>query len=101
MFVVQSCDEPKPIKGLIGKSENDVRGKYGVPTDTSMFVLSDTLLEYRYGLLSIFPEYKEKEVKIKEEVWKGNNRTKVVWFALKDGKWEVVDNLQWGKNIRF
>ena len=49
------CNSEKKLnKKIIGKSENEIIEIYGIPMRENIFILSDTLFEYQYNLLSIY-----------------------------------------------
>lgn len=84
-----------------GLGPDQVISKFGKPDRTEIFILSDTMIEYRYGLLLAFPRYRDSSVEIMEMFWSSSSRSLAVWFTMHSGTWVVVDNLRWGKNIQF
>ena len=76
---------------LEGKSEEYILKKYGAPEYVHPFLLTDTVLEYRYGLLSRFPN--ERNIPIREKKFNAGNLTIFVWFYKKNDEWVVASSL--------
>jgi hypothetical protein len=66
--------------------------------DSTSFVLSDTLHEYQYHLLSYYPNPNGKNIQIKQYVWNKRNNKTIIWFHNVQGHWISFDNLIWNKN---
>jgi predicted small lipoprotein YifL len=92
--LVTACGkkEPYTLPDVEGKSEAFIEQKYGKSEYDYSFHLSDTLLEYRYGLLSKFPETKD-HIMIKEKKFTDEKLTIFIWFYEKNGQWIVATSL--------
>lgn len=91
------CDyEGKTSKRMLGKTDMEILERYGTPMYDTTFVLSEHLYPYQSRCLLIwYPDYKEKEVLIREISWEKRKKQMIVWFKEIDGKWIVIDNLKW------
>ncbi len=89
------------VSGIDGLSPEEIVAKYGPADRRETFPLSDTLLEYRYGLLEQFPHYRDTTVEIMEMFWNRSSPLFAVWFCRRGSEWVVVDNLRWSKRIQF
>ncbi len=83
--------DPYSLPELEGKSEEFILKEYGEPEYVQTVLLTDTLLEYRYGLLSRFPN--ERNILIREKEFNEGNLTIFVWFYKKDDEWVVASSL--------
>jgi hypothetical protein len=54
---------------LNGLNFEQVIARCGQPNRNNVFILTDTLLEYRYGLLNLFPQYRDSSIEIMEMLW--------------------------------
>jgi|GEM_PF-4151538 hypothetical protein len=100
VFIIFSCNrEPWENENLKGLTEKKVDIILGTSDASRIIVLSDKLYEYQYGLLAIFPNYKEKHIEIKEKIWGRKNKKTAVWFFQKDGDWIEIDNMTWNENF--
>ena len=86
---------------LNGLVPEQVIARYGQPNGRNVFILTDTLLEYRYGLLSIFPQYRDSSIEIMEMMWIDSSWTRAIWFRKDAERWKSVDNLWWARRIQF
>ena len=59
------------------------------------------MLEYRYGLIELYPQYRDSSVEVMEMLWSDSSRTLAVWFLRNADQWESVDNLRWAKRVQF
>ena len=97
-----SCEKKTPynLPKIEGKSFDFIIKEYGKPEYEYNFQLSDTLLEYRYGLLEKFPNLKDK-IEIKELKFERNNETIFIWFNKKKNQWIVVSGLVVPEGIKI
>ena len=87
---------------LNGLPEFQITEKFGNPDTVLTYVLSeDKIYEYRYNLVNLFPKYKDDRIEIKEMMWNKGSKKTIVWFHQKEGQWISVDNLTYGKDVRF
>jgi hypothetical protein len=95
--------ENKPVtkKNLFGLCESKIVELYGKPDSIKLFSVSDSLLEYQYNLLNIYPAFKTNKINIKELLWQKGDQKTVFWLANKNADWVVIDNLIWNDDVKF
>lgn len=102
MLIIGCTDKPVTDSTLIGLTESEIVKLKGSPNSENTFIVSDEkLLEYRYNLINIFPNYKESNIEIKEMQWMGESKTSIIWFKQENESWIVIDNISFGKNVRL
>lgn len=84
-----------------GESTQAIEAKYGSPDVQVDFMLEEKMPEYRYGLLTRFPNFKEERVALQEWKWKQKRRTLIIWFEEKGDSWIAVEGLSYGNKVRF
>jgi hypothetical protein len=96
-FFFSACIEKgNTIDRIINQPEDKIIKEFGKPKRSSTFILSDTLYEYQYGLLSIYEDSNGKNIEIKESLWILPGRKKLcIWYKHHDNNWIVIDNLLW------
>lgn len=100
LFLLISCNNIDELN-INGKQESEIIKEFGNPDNCKIFIISDTLYEYQYNLINLFPNYKKENINIKELIWKEKNETLAIWLIFKNNHWVVVDNVVWKKGIQF
>jgi hypothetical protein len=94
------CHEPYHTdRALLGRTDSAIIARYDAPDWDTTFALTESLHEYRYGLLALYPDVAERTIVIREMFWVRDDSTNVaVWFERREGRWVVVDNLIWERD---
>ncbi len=100
IILLISCDDIKELE-INGKKESEIIKEFGNPDNCKIFIISDSLYEYQYNLINLFPNYKNEKINIKEFIWKEKSKTLAVWLVFENSYWIVVDNVVWKKGIQF
>jgi hypothetical protein len=106
LFASASCkrDGPYSISGIEGQTLEEVINKYGKPEYEHSFQLTDTVLEYRQGLLEKFKRGDELEnLIIKEVKFYASKEEIFIWFHQKDetSTWKVIGSLVVANNVKI
>jgi hypothetical protein len=108
ILILQSCEpdvrDGKEL-GILKKSMNDIIEIYGVPYHKDTLVISFnkpfSLYEEQVSLYN-FLKHENDTLNVIQFVYnKVNNRHLLVWFALRNDTFVVIDALDWNDNVVF
>lgn len=99
-FIGFGCQEPHHTDSdLLGRTDSALIARYAAPDSDTIFTLTANLYEYQNGLLTLYPDFAERPIAIREMFWERDDSTNVaVWFERREGEWVVVDNLIWRRD---
>ena len=106
LYTVSSCNSKITSDDkLNGLDANTLVEKYGTPTRESTIKLmkGTGLLEYQSNLDILYPDLSPRDtILIRELFWENKDGSKLaVWLNNRGKTWIVIDNLKWGKEVKF
>jgi hypothetical protein len=85
-----------------GRSEAEVRTRFGPTTRAKTFVMGDCCHEFEIELYNTYPPGKGHDaVEIQQLTWVYSGYSLTVWLHQVDGAWQVLETCRYSDDVEF